>query len=130
VVGTDCTGSCKSNYHAITTILLHIVHLHLHVYSLLKCSQCLEFYCIIFIVSDNQGPVDNSNYLEPVDECNDQEPVNKGNDQEPVNKINEIEKMNDQVPVISAEGVSQAVKALVTERMEKKSINQVTCHKY
>ena len=99
----------------------------------MKCSQCLEFYCIIFIVSDNQGPVDNSNYLEPVDECNDQEPVNKGNDQEPVDEINEhgeIEKMNDQVSVISAEGVSLAIKALVTERMEKKSINQVTCHKY
>jgi hypothetical protein len=109
--------------------LLHIIHLHIHVYSLLKCSQCLEFYCIIFIVSDNQGPVDNSNYLEPVDECIDQEPVNKGNDQEPVDTINEhgeIEKTNDKVPVISAEGVSLAVKALITERMEKKSINQVS----
>jgi hypothetical protein len=57
------------------------------------------------------------------------EPVNKGNDQEPVDTINEhgeIEKTNDKVPVISAEGVSLAVKALITERMEKKSINQVS----
>ena len=36
VIGTDCTGSCKSNYHTITTTMAHYVHLILHFQHLIE----------------------------------------------------------------------------------------------
>ena len=44
VIGTDCTGSCKSNYHLITTTTVHTVEWFHTVYVLPYCY--MVSYCI------------------------------------------------------------------------------------
>ena len=41
VIGTDCIGSCKSNYHTITATMAHITH---------KFCFHPKYICIIFVI--------------------------------------------------------------------------------
>jgi len=59
VIGTDCTGSCKSNYHRITTTTAHydmyvkteiIIYNYMNVY---PCKMKIFILVKIFITLDN-----------------------------------------------------------------------------
>jgi len=54
VIGTNCTGSCKSNYHEITTVLgstdiTNIMHMTTSVSRRLNI-LCIVFKIIVFII--------------------------------------------------------------------------------
>jgi hypothetical protein len=46
VIGTDCTGGCKSNYHTITTMMAPVIargnsYMHIYLHLGLKANVCL-----------------------------------------------------------------------------------------
>ena len=51
VIGTDCTGNCKSNYHKITTTTAPIsIEIHLICYFVIKQLSVLWLYCVWVLV--------------------------------------------------------------------------------
>ena len=58
VIGTDCTGSCKSNYHTFTSMMAPR-NVYAMYYSTLQseayCDRCINFLCdidITFVLFD------------------------------------------------------------------------------
>ena len=46
VIGTDCTGSCKSNYHTITTTTDHLTHSVDYLSIVDMCILCPVYWCL------------------------------------------------------------------------------------
>ena len=46
VIGTDCTGSCKSNYHMITTTTDHLTHSVDYLSIVDMCILCPVYWCL------------------------------------------------------------------------------------